>query len=90
MAGAISHHALAFSQSHSCTAKNSRFGKRTGNARLVYLKGRCGSGSRKLGLMWASSSQSSVMEYHPMATTATPQRNQVILTTSYGGYLFLI
>ncbi|ONL98669.1 phosphoglycerate/bisphosphoglycerate mutase [Zea mays] len=62
MAGAISHHALAFSQSHWCSAKNSRFGKRTGNARLVYLKGRCGSGSRKLGLMWASSSQSSVME----------------------------
>ena len=62
MAGAISHHALAFSQSHWCSAKNSRFGKRTGNARLVYLKGRCGSGSKKLGLMWASSSQSSVME----------------------------
>lgn len=63
MAGVLSHHALASSQSHWCSAKNYRFEKRTGSARLVYVKGSCGSGSRKLGLVWASSSQqSSVME----------------------------
>ncbi|XP_066378570.1 2,3-bisphosphoglycerate-dependent phosphoglycerate mutase 1-like [Miscanthus floridulus] len=62
MAGVISHHALASSQSHWCPAKNSRFEKRTGSVRLVYVKGSCGSSSRKLGLVWASSSQSSVME----------------------------
>jgi len=59
MAGVISHHGLAASwQSHWCSAKNSRFEKRTANVRW----GSCGSGSRKLGLVWASSSQSSVME----------------------------
>ena len=62
MAGVISHQALASSQSHWCRAKNSRFEKRAGSVRLVYVKGSCGSGSRKLGLVWASSSQSSVME----------------------------
>lgn len=62
MAGAISHHALASSQSHWCSVKNSIFEKRTGNVRLVYAKGSCGSVSRKLGLVWASSSPSSVME----------------------------
>ncbi|RLM54711.1 2,3-bisphosphoglycerate-dependent phosphoglycerate mutase-like [Panicum miliaceum] len=61
MAGAISHHALASTQSCGWSAQNSRFEKRTGNVRLVY-EGSCRSGSRKLGLVCASGSQSSVVE----------------------------
>jgi hypothetical protein len=71
MARAISHHALAFSQSHWCSAKNSRFGKRMDNARLVYLKGRCGLGSRKLGLMWSFLELSSSSPFPSLSLTMT-------------------
>ncbi|CAL5043713.1 unnamed protein product [Urochloa decumbens] len=62
MAGAVSHHALASTQSYRWSAQSSRFGKRTGNVRWVREGSRC-YGGRKLGFVCTSGSQqSSVVE----------------------------
>ncbi|KAG2605398.1 hypothetical protein PVAP13_4NG077319 [Panicum virgatum] len=53
MAGAVSHHALASTQSYRLSAQNSRFEKRTSNVHLIYEGGCCDR---------TANSQSSVVE----------------------------
>ena len=96
MAGAVSHHALASTQSYWLSAQNSRFQKRTSNVRLVY-EGSCRSGGRKLGLVCASGSQSSVVEPVQLPSDGnnghTPKKSSkftnFIAISSYSGYLLI-
>uniref|UniRef100_M8B0G9 Phosphoglycerate mutase n=1 Tax=Aegilops tauschii TaxID=37682 RepID=M8B0G9_AEGTA len=61
MAAATSHNVIVSAQSHRWNSKNSRLDRRTANVRLVSV-GSCCSGNRKLGLVCASGSQSSVID----------------------------
>ncbi|KAM3194255.1 hypothetical protein ACQJBY_070744 [Aegilops geniculata] len=61
MAAATSHNAIVSTQSYRWNGKSSRLDKRAANVRLVST-GSCCSGSRKLGLVCASGSQSSVID----------------------------
>jgi hypothetical protein len=61
MAAATSHHTIVSIQSHRWNGKNSSMDKRAANVRLVSVASCC-SGTRKLGLVCASGSTSSVID----------------------------
>ncbi|KAK1605124.1 hypothetical protein QYE76_028797 [Lolium multiflorum] len=61
MAAATSHHTIVSIQSHRWNGKNSSMEKRAANVRLVSVAS-CSSGTRKLGLVSASGSTSSVID----------------------------
>lgn len=61
MAAATSHNAIVSTQSHRWDGKSSRLDRGRANVRLVSV-GSCCSGNRKLGLVCASGSQSSVID----------------------------